>query len=116
MHQLKQLTNNNPLNEAATRQFGTTTMQLVKLYISAIQLIGALHTSNADCTYIEAWDDELRDQLIAELEAVDNNAMAWTAEDGAFADLCAKLDLDETRATTIYTFGGNTICLAEDWQ
>lgn len=91
-------------------------MQLVKLNLNADQLIGALHTSNADCTYIEAWDDELRDQLIAELEAVDNNAMAWTAEDGAFADLCAKLDLDETRATTIYTFGDNTICIAEDWQ
>lgn len=91
-------------------------MQLVKLNLNADQLIGALQTSNADCTYIEAWDEDLRNQLINELEAVDNNAMAWTAEDGAFADLCAELELDETRATTIYTFGGNTICLAEDWQ
>lgn len=91
-------------------------MQLVKFNLNADQLIGALQTSNADCTLIEAWDEDLRDQLINELEAVDNNAMAWTAEDGAFADLCAKHDLDETRATTIYTFGDNTICLAEDWQ
>lgn len=91
-------------------------MTTQKLNLTADQLYGALHTSNADATYIEAWDEELCDQLIAELEAVDNNAMAWTAEDGAFADLCAKLDLDESRATTIYTFGGNTICLAEDWQ
>ena len=91
-------------------------MQLVKLNLNTDQLIGALQTSNADCTLIEAWDEDLRDQLINELEAVDNNAMAWTAEDGAFADLCAKLDLDETRATTIYTFGENAICLAEDWQ
>lgn len=91
-------------------------MTTQKLNLTADQLYGALHTSNADATYIEAWDEELCDQLIAELEAVENNAMAWTAEDGAFADLCAKLDLDESRATTIYTFGGNTICLAEDWQ
>lgn len=91
-------------------------MTTQKINLTADQLYGALQASNAEATYIEAWDEDLCDQLIAELEAVDNNAMAWTAEDGAFADLCAKLDLDETRATTIYTFGGNAICLAEDWQ
>ena len=83
-------------------------MTTQKINLTADQLYGALHASNAETTYIEAWDEELRDQLIAELEAVDNNATAWTAEDGAFADLCAELDLDESRATTIYTFGGNT--------
>lgn len=88
-----------------------------KLNLTADQLTGALHTSNADATYIEAWDEDIRDQLIAELEAVDNYATIWTAEDGdRYDDLCIELDLNPGEAAKIYTFAGNTICLAEDWQ
>lgn len=92
-------------------------MTTQKLNLTADQLYGALHTSNADATYIEAWDGELCDQLIAELEAVDNYAKVWTAEDGEHYDhLCIILDLNPGEAAKIYTFAGNAICLAEDWQ
>ena len=92
-------------------------MTTQKINLTVDQLYGALHASNAEATYIEAWDEELCDQLIAELEAVDNYATIWTAEDGGrYDDFCRELDLNPGEAAKIYTFAGNTICLAEDWQ